>query len=127
MTPEQARGLDNLDARSDIYSVGALAYALLTGHPPFDLTNPMEVMIAHVRDEVVPPSRHQTHVPADLERVILRCLTKRPEDRFPDVDSLEQALGECAAANQWTQAACWWRENERPAATPRELSVAATS
>ena len=69
MSPEQARGLDNLDARSDIYSVGALAYALLTGRPPFDGTNPMEVMIAHVRDEVVPPSKHQADVPADLERV----------------------------------------------------------
>jgi serine/threonine-protein kinase len=122
MSPEQARGLDNLDARSDIYSVGALAYALLSGHPPFDGTNPMEVMIAHVRDEVVPPSERQADVPADLERVILRCLAKRPEGRFQDADSLEQALADCAAANQWTQAdaARWWRENERPAATPRE-------
>jgi serine/threonine-protein kinase len=126
MSPEQARGLADLDARSDIYSVGALAYALVTGCPPFDGTNSMEVMIAHVRDEVVPPSKHQSDVPADLERVILRCLAKHPEDRFPDVDSLEQAITECAAANQWTQlhAARWWRENENPAATPRELSAA---
>jgi serine/threonine-protein kinase len=82
----------------------------------------MEVMIAHVRDEVVPPSKRQADVPADLERVILRCLAKRPEGRFQDADSLEQALADCAAANQWTQsdAARWWRENERPAATPRE-------
>ncbi len=129
MSPEQACGLANLDARSDIYSVGALAYTLLTGRPPFDGTNSMEVMIAHVRDEVVPPSRHQSDVPADLERVILRCLAKRPEDRFQDIDSLEQALTQCTAANQWTQAhaARWWRENERPTATPRESSVAATS
>jgi serine/threonine-protein kinase len=129
MSPEQARGLANLDARIDIYSVGALAYTLLTGRPPFDGTNSMEVMIAHVRDEVVPPSKHQANVPADLERVILRCLAKRPEDRFQDIDSLEQALAQCMAANQWTQAhaARWWRENEGPAATPRELSVAATS
>jgi eukaryotic-like serine/threonine-protein kinase len=128
MSPEQARGLANLDARSDIYSVGALAYTLLTGRPPFDGTNSMEVMIAHVRDEVVPPSKHHWDVPADLERVILRCLAKRPEDRFQDIDSLEQALAQCTAANRWTQAhaARWWRENERPAVTPRELSVAAT-
>jgi serine/threonine-protein kinase len=129
MSPEQARGLDNLDARSDIYSVGAVAYALLTGHPPFDGTNPMEVMIAHVRDEVVKPSERQADVPADLEQVILRCLAKSPEDRFQDVDSLEQALAECIAANQWTQshAAHWWHENEQTAATVRELSVAATA
>jgi serine/threonine-protein kinase len=129
MSPEQARGLDNLDARSDIYSVGAVAYALLTGRPPFDGTNSMEVMIAHVRDEVVKPSEHQADVPADLEQVILRCLAKSPEDRFQDVDSLEQALAECAAANQWTQshAARWWRENGQTADTLRELSVAATA
>jgi serine/threonine-protein kinase len=127
MSPEQARGLDDLDARSDIYSLGAVAYALLTGRPPFDGTNPMEVMIAHVRDEVVPPSKHHADVPADLERVILRCLAKSPRDRFQDVDSLERALAECAAANQWTQshAARWWHENNEAAATPRELSVAA--
>jgi len=129
MSPEQARGLANLDARSDIYSVGALAYTLLAGRPPFDRTNSMEVMIAQVRDEVMPPSKHQSDVPADLERVILRCLAKLPEDRFQDINGLEQALAQCTAANQWTQAhaARWWRENERPATTARELSVAATS
>jgi eukaryotic-like serine/threonine-protein kinase len=129
MSPEQARGLADLDARSDIYSAGALAYTLLTGRPPFDGKNSMDVMIAHVQDEVAPPSKHRSDVPADLERVILRCLVKRPQDRFQDIDSLEQALAECAAANQWTQAhaARWWRENERPAATPCELSMAATS
>jgi serine/threonine-protein kinase len=127
MSPEQARGLGNLDARSDIYSVGAVAYALLTGRPPFDGTNPLDVMMAHARDEVVPPSKHRADVPADLEHVILRCLAKSPEERFQDVDSLEQALAECAAADQWTQshAARWWRENDQIAATPRELSVAA--
>ena len=83
-------------------------------------------MIAHVRDAVVPPSKHQADVPADLERVILRCLDKRPEDRFQDVDSLEQALMECAAANQWTQAdaARWWREYESSDVTPGEMSAA---
>jgi len=66
-------------------------------------------MIAHARDEVVPPSQLQGDVPADLERVILRCLAKRPQDRFRDAESLEQALAECAAADQWSQrdAARW--------------------
>jgi hypothetical protein len=75
----------------------------------------MEVMIAHARDEVVPPSQLLAGVPADLERVILRCLAKKPQDRFQDTDSLEQALAECAAADQWTQAhaARWWQENEQ--------------
>ena len=129
MSPEQARGRGDLDARSDIYSLGAVAYALVTGRPPFENTNPMEVMIAHVRDEVVRPSEHQADVPADLEGVILRCLAKSPEDRFQDVDSLEQALAECAAANQWTQAhaALWWYETDQTAAPSREGTIAATT
>ena len=89
MSPEQARGLGDLDARSDIYSLGAVAYALLTGRPPFSGSNPLDVMIAHVRDNVEWPSQHRADVPADLELVILRCLAKSPGDRFQDVFSLE--------------------------------------
>jgi serine/threonine-protein kinase len=83
-------------------------------------------MIAHVRDEVVPPSKHQADVPADLERVIIRCLAKRPEDCFQYVDSLEQALAQCAAADRWTQADAsrWWREKDWTDAAPDALSAA---
>jgi hypothetical protein len=125
MSPEQARGLGDLDARSDIYSLGAVGYALLTGRPPFAGTNPLDVMIAHVRDEVVRPSQIQADVPADLECVILRCLSKSPEDRFQDVDSLEQALAECTAADRWTRwhAASWWRENDQTVAMPQVISA----
>src|SRR5262249_185735 len=84
MSPEQARGLGDIDARSDIYSLGGVAYTLLTARPPFERVNAFEVMIAHARDEVVPPSRLQPDVPADLERVIFRCLAKDPADRFQD-------------------------------------------
>jgi serine/threonine protein kinase len=112
MSPEQARGRDDLDARSDIYSLGAVAYTMITGQAPFDGSNPLEVLIAHAKDDVVPPSQHDADLPADLERVILRCLAKRPEDRYQNTESLEQALAGCAAADQWTQsdAARWWQE-----------------
>jgi serine/threonine-protein kinase len=120
MSPEQARGLGDLDGRSDIYSLGAVAYALVTGRPPFEGSNPMDVIIAHVHDEVVRPSQHQPDVPADLERVILRCLAKSPEDRFQNVDALEQAFGECAAAGQWTErhASLWWHDHGQPVGAP---------
>ncbi len=53
-------------------------------------------------------------VPADLQRVVMRCMAKRREDRFQDIESLEQALTECAVADRWTQrhAARWWQEHE---------------
>src|SRR5262245_18868992 len=114
MSPEQARGLDQVGARSDIYSLGAVAYTMLTGRPPFEGRTGFDIMMAHARDEVTPPSRVQADVPADLEQVILRCLVKDPDQRYQDVESLDQALADCAAAQGWTQtdAASWWQDNE---------------
>lgn len=111
MSPEQARGTRELDERSDIYSLGAVAYHLLVGRPPFDVADGLGVLIAHARDPVLPPSELRDGIPADLEQVVLRCLAKDPEDRFPDAESLEQALGACACAREWQQAQAvhWWR------------------
>jgi eukaryotic-like serine/threonine-protein kinase len=111
MSPEQATASAELDGRSDIYSLGAVAYFLLTGRPPFEGEDGLRLMIAHARDPVVPPSVLQVDVPPDLERVALRCLAKEPVDRFPDSDSLERALGQCACADDWDQAraALWWQ------------------
>jgi serine/threonine-protein kinase len=110
MSPEQASGL-RADQRSDIYALGAVAYYLLTGHAPFSGDNALSVMIAHARDTAPPPTALRGDIPADLERVVLRCLAKDPADRYPDAASLEQALGSCATANLWTEdrAAAWWR------------------
>jgi serine/threonine-protein kinase len=125
MSPEQARGRE-VDARSDIYCLGAVAYVLLCGRPPFERTTPMEVILAQVHDEVVPPSQLRADVPADLERVVLRCLAKHPEARFQDADSLEQALAECAAADRWSQArsAQWWHEHDETEEASRAMSAA---
>jgi serine/threonine-protein kinase len=115
MSPEQATGIDVVDGRSDIYSLGAVAYALLTGQAPFERSTPMEVLIAHARDAVTPPSELANDMPADLEKIVLRCLAKKPEDRYQDVDALERSLGRCTAADQWTQsrATRWWMEHRR--------------
>jgi serine/threonine-protein kinase len=129
MSPEQARGRSDVDARSDIYSLGAVAYALLTGRPPFDGTNPMDVLVAQIHEHPARPSQHHADVPADLEEVILRCLAKRPGDRYQTVDQLEQALSECAAADQWTQshAARWWREHDKAMAPTLERNAVTTA
>jgi serine/threonine protein kinase len=117
MSPEQASGVDDVDARSDIYSLGAVAYTLLSGSPPFERRSALEVLIAHARDEVTPLSQLRPDVPPDLEAIILRCLAKKSEDRFQAAETLEQALSLCSAADQWTQkrAASWWQQHGRTA------------
>ncbi len=115
MSPEQAMGVPELDERSDIYSLGAVAYYLLTGRPPFDRGGSVGVMIAHAREPLVPPSSIRAGIPEDLERVVLRCLAKAPVDRFADAESVERALAACACAADWDQsrASRWWRDASR--------------
>lgn len=117
MSPEQAAGRSNLDTRSDIYSLGAVAYFLLTGQAPFVRETAMLMLMAHAYEQVVPPARLRPEVPDDLQAVVLRCLEKDPSRRFPDACSLEKALAACAAADQWTaeQAALWWHVHPLPA------------
>ncbi|MCX7424934.1 MAG: serine/threonine-protein kinase [Planctomycetia bacterium] len=110
MSPEQAIGDGEPDGRSDIYSLGAVGYFLLTGHPPFEADKAIKVMIAHVHEEVVPPSKRGVDVPEDLELVILRCLAKKPADRYQDAASLADALAGCQSADRWSRADArtWW-------------------
>ncbi len=127
MAPEQAGGSRSPDPRSDLYSLGAVAYFLLTGRAPFQGENAIGVMIAHARDPVTPPSQVQPGIPDDLERIVLRLLAKDPADRFQDAEGLDEALGTCESALKWTprQAALWWRSRD---AVPRgEGSVGPTA
>jgi serine/threonine protein kinase len=114
MSPEQCRGKEDLDARSDIYSLGGVAYFLLTGQPPFADRKGIRMIFAHLDEPVIPPGQLQAGLPADLEKVVLRCLEKDPGKRFPDAARLESALAGCACAGQWTmgQAAAWWQAHE---------------
>jgi serine/threonine-protein kinase len=111
MAPEQAAGRTDLDARTDIYSLGGVGYFLLTGQPPFVRDTAMEMLLAHAYEPVVPPIELQPAIPPDLQAVILRCLSKKPEDRYRSVEELERALAACAAADHWSdeQAQAWWR------------------
>jgi hypothetical protein len=110
MSPEQATAARDLDARADIYALGAMMYYALTGRPPFQGDTPFAIMMAHVRDAVVPPSEFCPGLPDDLEQVVVRCLAKKPEDRFPDVKALGRALAACASAADWDaeKAEHWW-------------------
>jgi serine/threonine protein kinase len=120
MAPEQAVGDRSLDARADIYALGCLLYFVMTGQPPFNGATGFEVMMAHARDPVVPPSQVRPEVPADLEQVILCCLAKRADSRYSEVKALGRALAACAAANEWDadKARDWWAEISQTAPTP---------
>jgi len=111
MSPEQAGGHAEVGPRSDIYSLGAVAYFLLTGRPPFDAKNEIQVLVAHARQPVTSPSVLRREVPEDLELVVLRCLAKSPKDRYPDCEQLAESLSACECSADWDQAraAAWWR------------------
>ena len=102
MSPEVCSGTQP-DARTDIYSLGAVIYFLLTGTPPFASDNVAAVMMAHVHEPPETPSqRLGALVPPDLEKVVLRCLEKRVEERFARVADLDAALARCAVGRSWT-------------------------
>src|SRR4051794_12384593 len=126
MSPEQAAGRDQLDARSDIYTVGAVAYFLITGKLPFDRPSTLQMLHAHAYEPLVPVPEFEGAVPADLRQVILRCLEKDPERRYPDAVRLEKALAACKGVGEWTTESAeeWWRDHANRAATPsaREAS-----
>jgi serine/threonine-protein kinase len=127
MSPEQATGDRDPDARSDIYAMGAVLYYLLTGRPPFDDENPMKVMIAHAHEQPRPPAHHNPEVPDDLSLVILRCLQKNPADRFQTASELAAALEDCEEFGRWTAANArdWWdRRDALQLVVATEISAA---
>ncbi|MCB9703328.1 MAG: protein kinase [Myxococcales bacterium] len=99
MSPEQIMGGD-FDGRLDLYSVGCMAYELLVSHPPFDGETLEEVLMGQLNDPPMPPSqvRPDRTIPPALEAVILRCLEKKPEDRYASMAELEAALCEAQIA-----------------------------
>ncbi|TWU30444.1 serine/threonine protein kinase [Bythopirellula polymerisocia] len=113
MSPEQASGHKELDARSDVYSLGAVAYFALTGSPPFGERTQVQVLAAHLYETPRPLVELNHQVPSELAATVMRALEKRPEDRFPDTQSLSDALTSSDIQNQWTStdSATWWKEH----------------
>jgi len=113
MAPEAVEHPETVDARSDLYSLGALGYFLVTGEALFDCLTLGEVLMHQVNDVPVRPSeRLGKPVSPDLEELLMRCLAKKPASRPANARELDDALGRCQKAADWTrdQADEWWRK-----------------
>jgi len=112
MPPEAVETPAGVDARSDIYSLAAVGYWLLTGATLFDCEKVETLLSKQVKESPVPPSeRMGKPVSKDLEQLLMQCLAKNPQERPPTADAMEEALSRCSSAGAWTlqEAEEWWR------------------
>src|SRR6266540_2197169 len=91
IAPEQAQGLE-ADARSDVYALGCCLYEMLTGQVPFTGPTPVAIAYRHVQEDPTPPRVLKSDVPVSLERVCLKAMAKRPEDRYQTALEMRQDL-----------------------------------
>ena len=120
MAPEVVRGDRVADHRVDIYALGCVAYWLLTGRLVFNAPNTIQLMYQHANATPVPPSElSELEIPPALDRVILACLAKDPDDRPQTARELSHRLSTAVPGEGWTeeQAQKWW-ERHHPASVP---------
>jgi hypothetical protein len=130
MSPEAIQMPNSVDARSDLYAVGAVGYFLLTGQPVFDADNVVDLCQKHVATPPIPPSeRARTPIPAELESALLACLEKSRAKRPQTARDLALLIARCPEATQWSieDADAWWGRHERGQASGvRSMPLAAS-
>ncbi len=93
MSPEQCRGSGGIDARSDVYALGCVFFALVTGQPPFMAEGHGELIVMHIQQPAPLLSSRAPHVPAAVDAVVARCLAKSVDERYATATELAQAIG----------------------------------
>ncbi len=114
MAPEIALGHANVDGRADIYSVGCVAYYMLTGQEVFTGETTLATALAHVRDLPIPPGLlSKATIPPALETLIMECLSKDPAKRPESAEALSERLAAAVPADTWTAGAAhlWWERH----------------
>jgi eukaryotic-like serine/threonine-protein kinase len=127
MSPEQIRA-EELDARSDIYSLGALMYRVLTGAHPFSAPTPVAVLTMHLTEELVLPSVRapERHLSSRVDAIVAKAMAKRREERYASADELKEALAEAASAPSQkisTLSAELRRASDKPDASPPSVAT----
>jgi len=116
MSPEAIQMPNSVDARSDLYAVGAVGYFLLTAEPVFEAESVVDLCQKHVAIPPVPPSeRTRTPIPAELESALMACLEKSRAKRPQTARDLSLLIARCPEATQWSieDADAWWGRHER--------------
>ncbi len=115
MSPEQAAGEGEIDMRSDLYSLGVVAYEMLIGDPPFQAPTVPGILLKQITESAPDIVGVRPECPEDLSTSIMRCLEKEPEDRWPTADALRRALESRKSAPYRSRAAAPARHGSRQA------------
>ena len=115
LAPEAITAPATVGPPADLYALAAVGYYLLTGRRVFEGTTAVQLCIQHVTQEPKPPSELGVRVPAELEAALMKCLAKRPEDRYASAAELAAALRAVPPANDWSidEARRWWADFQR--------------
>ncbi len=116
MSPEQAAGEREIDGRSDVYSLGIVAYQMLTGELPFNAPTVAGILMKQITEVAPDVARKRPDIPEDLALAVSRCLEKDPENRWPSADALRRAL-ESRSAGSYRPTGTGWKAG-RPDAAP---------
>jgi eukaryotic-like serine/threonine-protein kinase len=130
MAPEVILGEREIGPRADVYSIGCLAYWLLTGHLVFEATSPVQMLVHHVQTRPVPPSqRTELPIPAEWDRLVLACLEKDPDRRPRNAEELWEMLPRFESEDAWSHATArqWWETHLPDLTQPLVLAVPAAT